>query len=80
MTNLQMFQFIGIMVHGFQLAFYDDCDFPWQLSIYIGAHAVLFFILFAQFYIQAYMKTSHQQIKVKASQFNHFTKRSRTFT
>lgn len=55
MTNLQMIQFIGIMVHGFQLVFYDDCDFPWQFSYYIGAHAVMFFILFAQFYVRAYL-------------------------
>ncbi len=55
MTTLQMVQFVGIMVHGFQLVFYDDCDFPWQFSYYIAAHAVLFFILFSQFYIQAYL-------------------------
>nr|APH81340.1 elongase1 [Paracyclopina nana] len=55
MTNLQMIQFVGIMVHGFQLVFYDDCDFPWQFSYYIGAHAVLFFVLFSEFYINNYL-------------------------
>ena len=56
MTNLQMLQFVGIMVHGFQLVLYDDCDFPWQFAYYIAAHAVLFFILFSEFYVKNYLK------------------------
>merc|ERR1711862_843509 len=32
---LQMLQFVAIMIHGFQLVFYDDCDFPWQFAYYI---------------------------------------------
>jgi len=56
LTTLQMVQFVGIMVHGFQLVFYDDCDFPWQFAYYIGAHALLFFALFSQFYIKNYSK------------------------
>lgn len=55
MTTLQMVQFVGIMVHGFQLVLYDDCKFPWQFSYYIGAHAVMFFILFSEFYITNYL-------------------------
>ena len=55
MTSIQMVQFIGIMVHGFQLAFLDDCGFPRQFSYYIAAHAVLFFCLFTEFYVRAYI-------------------------
>nr|ACO14746.1 Elongation of very long chain fatty acids protein AAEL008004 [Caligus clemensi] len=55
MTTMQMIQFILIMVHGFQLIFYDDCSFPYQFSYYIGAHAILFFVLFLDFYIKAYV-------------------------
>ena len=55
MTNLQMIQFIGMMIHAFQLIFYDDCDFPWQFSYYIGAHALLFFVLFGHFYVREYL-------------------------
>jgi elongation of very long chain fatty acids protein 7 len=44
------------MLHGFQLAFYDDCGFPWKFSYYIAAHAVLFFVLFSKFYIKAYIR------------------------
>lgn len=63
MTTLQMVQFVGIMIHGFQLVFYDDCDFPWQFSYFIGAHAVLFFILFAEFYIKAYVMPKTKKLK-----------------
>jgi len=55
LTTLQMVQFVGIMIHAFQLVFYDDCDFPWKFSWYIGAHAVLFFVLFSHFYINNYL-------------------------
>ena len=51
-----MVQFVSIMVHGFQLVLYDDCDFPWQFAYYIGAHAVLFFVLFSEFYVRTYFK------------------------
>ena len=67
MTTLQMIQFIGIMVHGFQLVFYDDCDFPWQFAYYIGAHAVMFFILFSQFYIQAYLTKKPKDINANSN-------------
>ena len=66
MTNLQMVQFVAIMVHGFQLVFYDDCDFPWQFAYYIGAHAVLFFGLFSEFYIRTYFKKAPE---VKSQMF-----------
>lgn len=62
MTTLQMIQFVAIMVHGFQLLLYDDCDFPWQLAYYIAAHAVMFFFLFAQFYVQAYLKKPAKKV------------------
>ena len=64
LTTLQMIQFVGIMAHGFQLVFYDDCDFPWQFSYYIGAHAVLFFVLFSEFYIANYLKKRPSATKV----------------
>ncbi len=60
MTTLQMIQFVAIMTHGFQLIFQDDCDFPWQFSYYIGAHAVLFFILFSEFYVKEYFNKPKQ--------------------
>ncbi len=60
MTSLQMVQFVGIMVHGFQLLFTESCGFPWQYGLYIAAHAVMFFILFSQFYIKEYFVKSRR--------------------
>ena len=63
MTTLQMIQFVGIMIHGFQLLFYAECGFPWQISYYIGAHAVMFFGLFAQFYVKAYFRKGTSKVE-----------------
>ena len=46
---------------------YDDCAFPWQFSYFIGAHAVLFFILFSEFYIKAYIVPKPKKLKVGLS-------------
>jgi elongation of very long chain fatty acids protein 7 len=54
MTSLQMVQFVGIMVHGFQLLVVESCGFPWQYGPYIAAHGLLFFILFSSFYTKEY--------------------------
>ena len=51
MTNLQMVQFVGIFAHSIQLLFMPDCGFPKAYGVYIGAHGVMFFILFSQFYV-----------------------------
>jgi hypothetical protein len=61
-----MAQFLGIMIHGFQLAFLDDCGFPRQFSYYIAAHAVLFFCLFTEFYVRAYIAPKKREDNDKA--------------
>ena len=63
LTTLQMIQFVIIFVHGFQLVFYKDCDFPWQFALYISAHALLFFALFSQFYIKNYFNKTNKKPK-----------------
>ena len=60
---MQMVQFIAFIVHGFQLLLYDDCEFPWQFAYYIALHGVLFFILFAHFYINAYSTDKKERLK-----------------
>ncbi|XP_063820944.1 very long chain fatty acid elongase AAEL008004-like isoform X2 [Ostrinia nubilalis] len=55
LTTLQMVQFVGIMVHAFQLLFID-CDYPRAFVWWIGMHAVMFFFLFKDFYNQSYSK------------------------
>ena len=78
MTTLQMVQFIGIMTHGFQFLFIgNECRFPWQYGLYIGAHAVLFFVLFSQFYVSEYfgkkdrIKKPENQVGERSSSINH---------
>ena len=53
-THIQMTQFVLIFVHESQLFIENDCNYPMGIAYLIAAHTVLFFILFAQFYIKAY--------------------------
>lgn len=53
LTALQMAQFVGIMVHAFQLLFIE-CNYPRAFVWWIGMHAVMFFFLFNEFYKQSY--------------------------
>lgn len=55
LTGLQMIQFIIIMIHAFQLLFVD-CNYPKAFVWWIGMHAVMFFFLFKEFYVQSYAK------------------------
>lgn len=42
------------MVHTFQLCFWNECNYPMAFVYFIGGHAGLFLVLFANFYIKAY--------------------------
>lgn len=48
-------QFVGIMVHAFQLLF-TDCNYPRAFVWWIGMHAVMFFFLFKEFYNSTYSR------------------------
>lgn len=61
LTLLQMAQFVGIMVHAFQLFFSNPCNYPIVFSYWIGGHGVLFFFLFKNFYKQAYTPKSKRK-------------------
>ena len=50
-----MIQFVLIFVHEFQLFYKNDCDYPMGLAYFIAANAILFFILFANFYLKSYL-------------------------
>ncbi|XP_044266975.1 elongation of very long chain fatty acids protein AAEL008004-like [Tribolium madens] len=62
LTTLQMIQFVAIMVHAFQLLF-TDCNYPRAFVWWIGMHAVMFFFLFKEFYIQTYNKRTSAAAK-----------------
>ena len=62
LTTLQMVQFVTFFVHAcFPLFF--ECDFPKIFSYVILFHGALFFVLFANFYIQAYIKKGARKAK-----------------
>ncbi|XP_053682256.1 elongation of very long chain fatty acids protein 7 isoform X2 [Sabethes cyaneus] len=63
LTLLQMVQFVLVMVHAFQLLIWNDCKYPAAFAYFIGAHAVMFYFLFSNFYKRAY--TSRQAKKDK---------------
>lgn len=74
MTNLQMIQFVAIFLHGSQLLVRNDCNYPTAFGYFIAAHAVLFFVLFAQFYIREYIdrgQSKHKKIKENHQKNGH---------
>ena len=60
LTILQMVQFGVVLIHAFQLIFHNPCNYPMAFVYWIGAHCVLFLVLFASFYRKAY---SERKIK-----------------
>ncbi|KAK9303420.1 hypothetical protein QLX08_004903 [Tetragonisca angustula] len=56
LTALQMVQFVLVILHAFQLLFIE-CDYPKVFVWWIGMHAVMFYFLFRDFYLQTYKKS-----------------------
>ncbi|GFO18908.1 elongation of very long chain fatty acids protein [Plakobranchus ocellatus] len=55
MTKMQITQFILVVIHSSQLLIID-CNYPIVFVYWIGLYAVIFLVMFANFYIQAYRK------------------------
>lgn len=60
LTAFQIAQFVGVMVHAFQLFLWNPCHYPIIFSWWIGLHAVGFFFLFKKFYKQTYKTVSNK--------------------
>jgi elongation of very long chain fatty acids protein 7 len=58
MTSMQITQFLLVCLHTLQLFFISDCDYPMMFGYWIGLYAVVFLILFADFYRKSYRKSS----------------------
>lgn len=66
MTKLQLSQFAIVIVHSTQF-FFIDCDFPIFFSYWTLSYAVIFAVLFANFYIQTFIfGKSKSKIEKKA--------------
>lgn len=66
MTKMQMLQFTMVLFHSGQL-FFTDCQYPKYFNNVIFSYAAFFLILFANFYVQAYL---HKGDKAKAHKSN----------
>ena len=58
LTTFQMFQFVSVFLHSAILVFgiVEPCGYPWQFSLISLVMMSLFFVLFAEFYVQSYKK------------------------
>ena len=55
MTKMQMIQFVIVIVHSCQF-FFISCDFPIFFSYWTLSYAMIFLVLFSNFYIQEFIK------------------------
>jgi len=64
LTSFQMFQFICIFVHSSILVLgFAECGYPWQFSLNMMSLMILMFMLFAEFYTQAYLKRKQNKVE-----------------
>lgn len=58
LTTFQMFQFALVFLKSMVVIFglSPGCGYPWQFSVITATLMVIFFTLFAQFYVSAYKK------------------------
>jgi len=66
LTSMQLVQFVLVFIHAMVPIFYD-CNFPKVFSYVILSHGAMFFVLFTNFYIQAYMKKGSKVSKVSTN-------------
>jgi phosphatidylglycerophosphate synthase len=57
LTSIQMIQFAAIFTHSFQLLFLQGCNVPASIFVYEMFNALVFFILFKDFFVKAYQRT-----------------------
>ncbi|XP_026229368.1 elongation of very long chain fatty acids protein 1a [Anabas testudineus] len=79
MTGIQLLQFIVVSIHISQYYFMEKCDYQVPLWIHlIWMYGVFFFILFSNFWVQAYIKgkrlpTADNKPKLNGSTIEHIT-------
>uniref|UniRef100_A0AAV2L2I7 Elongation of very long chain fatty acids protein 1 n=1 Tax=Knipowitschia caucasica TaxID=637954 RepID=A0AAV2L2I7_KNICA len=74
MTAIQLTQFVLISLHATQWYFMDRCDYQFPLVLHlIWMYGTFFFVLFSNFWIQAYVKGKRLPKQVAPSQPNGST-------
>lgn len=68
LTSLQLLQFTLVFFHSAQVLMYD-CGYPKLVAVLLLIHSIIFFALFSDFYIQAYIRKMgpRQLFKFKSS-------------
>ena len=61
-TKLQLAQFVLVLIHSAQLLISNDCNYPIFLAYLIIAQAIIFFALFSNFYIKAYLLRGSKKV------------------
>lgn len=56
-----------VTAHSVQLLFMKNCSYPRLFAYWILSYAVIFLVMFANFYIQAYRRKPHQGSKKSES-------------
>jgi elongation of very long chain fatty acids protein 7 len=60
MTSMQITQFLLVCVHSAQL-FFVECNYPILFTYWIGSYAVIFLVLFVNFYVKSYRKPASDE-------------------
>ena len=65
-TQLQLFQFVLIFIHGMYFLFQPSCACPKVLNLFEAIHGVLFIKLFGSFYLRTYRKEAKERAQAEA--------------
>ncbi|WAR24098.1 ELOV7-like protein [Mya arenaria] len=57
MTKMQIIQFLVVTIHSVQLLWMKNCNYPTVFVYWILSYALIFLIMFGNFYVQAYRKS-----------------------
>lgn len=66
LTVMQMIQFGIVFVHTFQVQFYPTCQYPKAIAALLSINALLFFYMFASFYVKAYTRKDSKLLSDKS--------------
>merc|ERR1712038_2070640 len=73
LTTMQLMQFATFFVHA-TFPLFIDCDFPKYYSYIILFHGAMFFVMFANFYVQAYVKKGRAKSSINGATNGHAKK------